>query len=646
MRSLAGTRSVTVTATGLQLQDGTALRLHAGSVHYWRHDPTDWPRILDGIAALGFTCVDTYVPWSVHEEPDGDVVWTGSRDVTAFLRLADERGLHAVVRVGPHGACELTDSGFPARIHRDDEMLARRCNGLPYVLPTATHHILVPSYFSSRFREAVDDWYAQVCAQLAPLQHPDGPIVICQVDNEHGYFFQAHAYAMDYHPETLHAYRQFLRERHGDDIGGLNRAYETSHASFDDVDPPRDAGDLPELRRLEWIEWREEAIRITLGWLRSRLEAHGMDRVPFYHNDYPRTDTPMDQAALERSGAVDIAAADIYATRPGARYVGALVRHAAGTSRLPWLAELGTGWLTLPWLLPMAADPADTPFIALSGIASGARAFTCYMTAERDRWYGSPIDNHGGLREASAAGIREVLALLQRLRLEELTRDAPVLLLDNRAQGRRRAARATLGGLVPAFAGQIPFDFALTQLPDDGDARVDTWRRGVEQVLAERGVDHNRASTSTPPALDAYSCVFIPCAGGLDAATWEAISHTRAMVIIGPDAPRLDEHLRPLQGETPFTVIDDPRGAADLLPSVRVQAHHQAVDVHRWTGAGREVVFALNHSAEDVDFSLESGGPATLTPLWRDAEPLSVDAGGMIQTGLPAWGAQVWELSR
>ena len=83
-----------------------------------------------------------------------------------------------------------------------------------------------------------------------------------------------------------------------------------------------------------------------------------MDRVPLYHNDYARTDTPMDQTALERSGAVDIAGLDAYTSRRGSRWLASVARHLSASSRLPLMPEIGAGWLALPWLLPVGVFTA------------------------------------------------------------------------------------------------------------------------------------------------------------------------------------------------------------------------------------------------------------------------------------------------
>ncbi|MHB8718503.1 MAG: beta-galactosidase [Candidatus Dormibacteria bacterium] len=641
---LTSSRTVELTPSGLHLQGAGEIVPISGSIHYWRHEPAEWPRILDAFASTGLRIVDVYVPWTVHDDVDAGSVWSGSRDLTAFLRLIHDRGMYATARVGPHSGAELTDSGFPARVHRDPRIWALRCNGLPYVLPTATHHINVPSYFAPEFRQEVARWYAAMTARVAPQQWPDGPVVACQVDNEHGYFFQSHAYAMDYHPAALQAYRSWLAGEYGD-IAALNSAYGTQLQDFAGVVPPGDARDQPERRRLDWVRWREQALRQTLAWLRGLLEDGGIRRVPFFHNDFPRTDTPLDQAALEQSGAVDVAAVDIYATRSGARYVSDLVRHAAGTSRLAWLAECGAGWISLPWLLPMAVEPLDTEFVAMAALLAGARATNFYMTVERERWYGSPIDRHGGLRPRAEV-MRRITAAISCLRLHEMEREAPILLVENRAQSRRRAARATLGGLVPAFSAQMPFDFALCQMADEADDAVEDWHRRAAAMLRDGGRDHDRAVTSSLRAPARYRCVLVPSATVLDRSGWEALcdaAQRGTRVVVGPSMPSLDENLQPLPPGPLWECVGDPKEVMETLPSATYICPHHDVDVIRWHGGGREVVALLNHSAGEVRTELLARSDRRLRPVLGDAAEVRARAQIPVPMVLPPWSVTAWE---
>src|SRR5688572_16844082 len=101
--------------------------LLAGSVHYWRLDPSDWRASLEALRELGLGLLDTYIPWGVHERLPGEYDF-GERDprldFVGFLKLAHELGLYAIVRPGPHINAELTHFGLPERIIWDPECQA------------------------------------------------------------------------------------------------------------------------------------------------------------------------------------------------------------------------------------------------------------------------------------------------------------------------------------------------------------------------------------------------------------------------------------------------------------------------------------------------------------------------------------------
>ena len=614
------TRTVEVGRTGLVWDGDGGPREHrffSGEAHYWRLDPADWPAVLDSIAALGFTAVSTYVPWSVHDGGNFD----GANDIEAFLRLAHERGLKAMVRIGPDAASEMETSGWPQRVVDDERCQARRPNGLPYLLATATGHCFPPSYASSVFRAEVERWYDEIVPRLAPLQHPDGPIVLCQVDNELGYHFQSHTYALDYHPDAVEGFRQF--------VGDPNAT------------PPTDGRDGTEQERLDWVRWKEHHLRETLATLADWARARGMDRVPIVHNDYPRLTTPHDLGALEQSGAVDLATADIYTTRHGGRFLRDLVRHLAGSSRLPFLAELGAGWLTLPWLLPIETTPYDEEVISLRAVLGGVRAANVYMLVERDRWHASPVTRQGVPRPKASLYPR-ISALLDELKLDELERDAPVLLLENRTEARRIAARQTLGGIVPCFRQVMPLDHSLTEIPHDDTDEYRAWERGLAAAVDNAGVDCDHASSAALPDLTQYKAVLLPTLDSLDPALWAALRDAAAngvVVAVGPRIPTLDEALAPHDFEPGRVVLlDRPEDAARVLPRPLVQCDDDRVDLTVWRNAERMVVVAANSSDEEVHTRLGFGRPVKLEGRWVP-EVIEPD-----QVALAPFAVQAWEV--
>ncbi|MGH1553905.1 beta-galactosidase [Streptomyces sp. L7] len=66
------------------LLDGRPVRLLSGALHYFRVHEAQWGHRLAMLRAMGLNCVETYVPWNLHEPAPGDF-----RDVAALGRFLD-----------------------------------------------------------------------------------------------------------------------------------------------------------------------------------------------------------------------------------------------------------------------------------------------------------------------------------------------------------------------------------------------------------------------------------------------------------------------------------------------------------------------------------------------------------------------------
>ena len=81
----------------------------------------------------------------------------------------------------------------------------RSPQGNPVMLPMVPVGFPVPSYASAAFLVEAEKWLANVAALLAPLRFPEGPIVLCQIDNEGALYFRDGLYDQDYRPEAIAA---------------------------------------------------------------------------------------------------------------------------------------------------------------------------------------------------------------------------------------------------------------------------------------------------------------------------------------------------------------------------------------------------------------------------------------------------------
>ncbi|MBI4615906.1 MAG: beta-galactosidase [Planctomycetes bacterium] len=422
--------------------EGEPFPLLSGELHYWRHDPSIWPKLLAEIAALGLTAVSTYVPWSVHEVAPGRFDF-GSidprNDVGAFLDLAAERGLRAIVRPGPHVNAELTRFGFPERIFRRPECLAQTGQGTVAVLPVPPRAFPCPSYASEAFLEEVATWFAAVAPVLKGRLAPAGPIVAVQVDNEMSYFFRTATYDQDYSDGAVALFRRFLEEK--------------GRAGLGAAPPSRFEARSPEdlVRHLDWIEFKEEHLARTLARLRGMLEREGVKGVLFTHNYPPaRIHAPPFAVPLaERS--VDAQGIDVYQSRTQYHYAKRNFLYLEGTSRFPAVWEFATG--STPLVRPI--ELADERFLFGVALMHGIRAFNFYMTVERDRWYGSPVAADGRRRAEHARALAEWVALFRELSLDRTRRRSDVLLILPREYLRLEAATDVFDPLPPPILDDL-----------------------------------------------------------------------------------------------------------------------------------------------------------------------------------------------
>ncbi|MFF1479682.1 glycoside hydrolase family 35 protein [Streptomyces sp. NPDC058301] len=147
------------------LLDGRPVRLLSGALHYFRVHESQWGHRLAMLRAMGLNCVETYVPWNLHEPAPGR-----HRDPQAlgrFLDAAHAAGLWAIVRPGPYICAEWENGGLP---HWLTGALGRRVRTRD------------PEYLRQ-----VERWFRVLLPQVVARQADrGGPVVLVQVENEYG----------------------------------------------------------------------------------------------------------------------------------------------------------------------------------------------------------------------------------------------------------------------------------------------------------------------------------------------------------------------------------------------------------------------------------------------------------------------------
>ncbi|MCL2084497.1 MAG: beta-galactosidase, partial [Oscillospiraceae bacterium] len=72
-----------------------------GELHYSRCPRDGWRESLYKMKAGGVTVVSSYVIWIHHEEIEGEVDFSGNKDLREFLRACKDTGMYMFLRIGP-----------------------------------------------------------------------------------------------------------------------------------------------------------------------------------------------------------------------------------------------------------------------------------------------------------------------------------------------------------------------------------------------------------------------------------------------------------------------------------------------------------------------------------------------------------------
>jgi beta-galactosidase len=623
---------------GLDLGDGRLLPLRAGAMHYFRHSPADWGPGLDAITSIGCTLVDVYVPWGNHEIEAGRLGPDGSPptfdfgeksprlDVARFLRMAEERGLKAVLRPGPHINAELTFFGLPERVVWDKECQARTPRNHPVMLPMPPLGFPVPSYASDAFHEETARWYEAMARVLAPLCHPHGPIVLVQVDNEGALYFRDGPYDQDYHPDAIRLFRQFLRDKY-DSAKSLAEAWGDLGLTVAEVLPPQrfDAKSADDLaRHLDWMEFHEHLLARAMQRFATSLRALGFDGVPTTHN-FPLGEAATPLNAARMSGAIDLVALDYYHHATPAEHLTILRRtsdlsaRSEGAGVPAYGAEVGVGFP--PFFAPM--DEADSLYTLLAALAYGLRGYCLYMAVERDRWIGAPIDPQGRRRPLADA-YEDLARALDATRFHELRRRAPVRLVVPRSLRRLARALHAFGPLTPALFNILGAGFRESCLEDElgwgapppiaGEAYI----RAFERTLLARGVPFAYvAGESLETSLSGARWVVCALSGGIKPQLLSQLRAVRAkgaVVTVGPEVPDRDGSMRrmpvphdvtgleiePLEDATRADALVARRIEELGLPTFTVDPADLYLTVHEDREGTPRMAFVMNPTPEET----------------------------------------------
>ncbi|MFJ9147667.1 beta-galactosidase [Streptomyces sp. NPDC102270] len=174
------------TSSDAFLLHGEPFRIISGAMHYFRIHPDQWSDRLRKARLMGLNTIETYLPWNLHEPEPGRLVLDGFLDLPRWLRLAQDEGLHVLLRPGPFICAEWDDGGLPAWLLADPDIRLRSSD--------------------PRFTAAFDGYLDRLLPALRPFMAAHGgPVIAVQVENEYGAYGDDTAYLKHVH--------QALRER-------------------------------------------------------------------------------------------------------------------------------------------------------------------------------------------------------------------------------------------------------------------------------------------------------------------------------------------------------------------------------------------------------------------------------------------------
>ncbi|KAK6148714.1 hypothetical protein DH2020_016239 [Rehmannia glutinosa] len=87
--------------------------LISGSIHYPRSTPEMWPDLIQKAKEGGVDVIQTYVFWNGHEPEPGKYYFEERYDLVKFIKLVQQAGLYAHLRIGPYACAEWNFGGFP-----------------------------------------------------------------------------------------------------------------------------------------------------------------------------------------------------------------------------------------------------------------------------------------------------------------------------------------------------------------------------------------------------------------------------------------------------------------------------------------------------------------------------------------------------
>lgn len=311
-------------------------RTFGAELEYYRSDPAHLEARLRVCVAAGYTTIQTYVPWNVHESTRGDLDFSGrtrpvlvddhadeyqietpdqevaagglpgrvvaNTDLLAFIDACRRLGLDLILRPGPFISDEWRNGGLPDWLLESyPDMFQRGPGGtalepgVPFSPPVASitgggplFYFAGPSYASPDYHREAVRWMTAFAGAIRPhLRSRGGPVTSLQVDDEICFYYRFGPFEVDYHPAML--------QRFG---GPAPTGWPAAGGTPADL--------LPALR---WQRFKARQLAVWLATMKAALRAGGAD-VPVFHEQELQLCPPANLAQL--AAAVDVLHPEFY----------------------------------------------------------------------------------------------------------------------------------------------------------------------------------------------------------------------------------------------------------------------------------------------------------------------------------------------
>lgn len=261
-------------------KDGQPFFLIAADYPYFRDRRDNWEDRLRKQKACGVNTITFYIPWRHHLQWENGRRWydfegktKDNRDVLGYMRRIADLGLYMIVKPGPFIHSELNIGGLPDLVSpsfNPGMPAARRHHGGPAYWGYDAS--ILPAAMDEHFDSLCREWMLAVREVIAPMAHPNGPVIALQ-PNDETLFCTSNdpPWHIGYEPSGVRYYQGLMQHRYGD-IEQYNRLHGSQLDGLDFVPPPRlpkldddqAASAIPARREdvLRYVDWAEYQWRL------------------------------------------------------------------------------------------------------------------------------------------------------------------------------------------------------------------------------------------------------------------------------------------------------------------------------------------------------------------------------------------------